>query len=432
MQVSVQSGEGLERRMTVELPAEEINQEVEQRLKKIARTARMDGFRPGKVPMKVLRTRYGLHVQQEVFGEMIESSYGRAVVQEELKPAGPPKIEPQLEQGQGNAKFAYTAVFDVMPEVELASLAEQSLQRPVAEVADADVDDMIERLRTQRQTWEQVERPAQDGDQVQISFKGTIDGEPFQGGEASDVPLVLGSGSMIEGFESGLMGAGAGDKRTLELQFPEDYRVENLAGKPVVFEVEVGKVSEPLVPEMNEELVKSFGVESGDVEAFKQDIRTNMERELKQRIESTLKNQAMDALLETHKIDVPAALVEQEVEAMRQQARQGSPAGSKFELPREMFEEPAKRRVALGLIVAEVVKQNGIQVDPERVKSTIEEMAATYEDPQEVVDFYTNNAEQRASVENLVLENQVVDWVLEQVKVEDKPSTFKEITEERQ
>jgi trigger factor len=431
MQVSVQSGEGLERRMTVELPAEEINQEVEKRLKKIARTARMDGFRPGKVPMKILRTRYGLHVQQEVFGEMVESSYGQALVQEELKPAGAPKIEPHLEQGQDSAKFAYTAVFDVMPEIELVSLTEQSIQRPVAQVQDSDVDEMIERLRKQRQTWEQVERAAEDGDQVEISFKGTIDGEPFEGGEADDVPLVLGSGSMIEGFEAGLTGAGAGDKRTLELQFPENYRVEKLAGKPVVFEVEVGKVSEPRLPEMNEELVKSFGVESGDVDEFKKDIRTNMERELKQRIESRLKDQAMDALLETHKIDVPVALVEQEIEAMRQQARQGSPAGSKFELPRNLFEEPAKRRVALGLIIAEVVKQNEIKVDPERVTSTIEEMAATYEDPQEVVDFYTNNAQQRASVENLVLENQVVDWVLEQAKVEDQQSTFKEITEEQ-
>jgi trigger factor len=203
-----------------------------------------------------------------------------------------------------------------------------------------------------------------------------------------------------------------------------------LAGKPVAFEVEVAEVSEPQLPDMNEELVKSFGVENGDIEQFKTDIRTNMERELKQRIESTLKNQAMDALLETHKIDVPAALVDQEIEAMRQQARQGAPAGNKFELPRNLFEEPAQRRVALGLIIAEVVKQNDIKVDPERVKSTIEEMAATYEDPQEVVDFYTHNAQQRASVENLVLENQVVDWVLEQAQVEDKQSTFKEITEE--
>jgi trigger factor len=430
MQVSVQSGEGLERRMTVELPADEINQEVEKRLKKIARTVRMDGFRPGKVPMKILRTRYGLQVQQEVFGELIQSSYPGAVDQEKLRPAGAPKIEPLLDQSQGNARFAYTAVFDVLPEIELASLSEQSIKRPAAEVVDADVDEMIERLRRQRQTWEEVERGAQDGDQVHISFKGTIDGEPFEGGEASDVPVVLGSGMMVEGFEAGLVDASAGDKRSLELQFPDNYQVEKVAGKPVMFEVEVSKVAEPVLPELNEELAKSFGVESGDIGRFRDDIRGNMERELTQRIESKLKNQAMDTLLEAHKIEVPAALVEEEIDALRQQARQGTPAAGNMELPRNLFEEQAKRRVALGLIIAEVVKKNDLKVDPERVKSTIEEMAASYEDPQEVVNFYNSNQQQRASVESLVLENQVVEWVLEQARVEEEPSSFKEVTED--
>ena len=429
MQVSVQSGEGLERRMTVELPVDEINQEVEKRLKKIARTVRMDGFRPGKVPMKILRTRYGLQVQQEVFGEVVESSYARAIDQEKLRPAGAPKIEPHLDQSQDNARFAYTAVFDVLPEIELVSLADQSIKRPAAEVVDADVDEMIERLRKQRQTWEDVERRAQDGDQVHISFKGTIDGEPFEGGEASDVPVELGSGMMIEGFEAGLVDAAAGDKRSLELQFPDNYQVEKLAGKPVMFEVEVSKVAEPVVPELNEELAKSFGVESGDIGKFRDDIRGNMERELTQHIESKLKNQAMDALLEAHKIELPGALVEEEIDALRQQTRQGAPAAGNMELPRNLFEEQARRRVALGLIIAEVVKKNDLKVDPERVKSTIEEMAASYEDPQEVVNFYNSNQQQRASVEGLVLENQVVDWVLEQARVEEEQSSFKEVTE---
>lgn len=426
MQVSVQSGEGLERRMTVELPADEINQEVEKRLKKIARTVRMDGFRPGKVPLKVLRTRYGIQVQREVFGEMVESSYAQAVDQEKLRPAGAPKIEPHLDQSQGNARFAYTAVFDVLPEIELASLAEQSVKRPAVKVVDADVDEMIERLRRQRQTWKEVERGARIGDQVHISFKGTIDGEPFAGGEADDVALVLGSGTMIEGFEAGLVGAGAGDKRALELQFPDGHQVEKLAGKPVLFEVEVSKVAEPVVPALNEELARSFGVESGDIGQFRDDIRLNMERELKQRVESKLKNQAMDALLEAHKIELPEALVEEEINTLR---RQSTPAGGNMELPRNLFEEQAKRRVALGLIVAEVVKKNGIKVDRERVKRTIEEMAASYEDPREVVEFYNSNPQQRASVESLVLENQVVDWVLQQVRVEEEPASFKEVTE---
>ncbi len=430
MQVSVQSGEGLERRMTVELPADEINQEVEKRLKKIAQTIRLDGFRPGKVPMKILRTRHGLQVQQEVFGDRVQSSYGEAVEQEKLRPAGPPKIEPHLDQSQDGARFAYTAVFDVLPEIELASLAEQSIKRPAAEVVDADVDEMIERLRTQRTTWAEVERGAQNGDQVHISFKGTVDGEPFEGGEASNVPLVLGSGTMIEGFEAGLLHAAAGDKRSLDLRFPDKYPVEKLAGKPVAFEVEVSKVTEPVVPELNEELAKAFGVESGDIGRFREDIRGNMERELKQRVESKLKNQAMDVLLEAHKIEVPDALVEEEISALRQQARQGMPAAGNMELPRNLFEEQAKRRVALGLIIAEVVKNNGIEVDPERVKSTIEEMASSYEDPQEVVDFYNSDPRQRASVENLVLENQVVDWVLEQARVEEELSSFKKVTED--
>ncbi len=430
MQVSVQSGEGLERRMTVELPADEINQEVEKRLQKIARTVRMDGFRPGKVPMKILRTRYGLQVQQEVFGELIQSSYTQAVDQEKLRPAGVPKIEPLLDQSQDNARFAYTAVFDVLPEIEIVSLAEQSIKRPAAEVVDADVDEMIEHLRKQRTTWEEVERGAQEGDRVQISFKGTIDGEPFEGGEANDVPLVLGSGTMIEGFEAGLVDAAVGDKRSLELQFPEKYQVEKLAGKPVVFDVEVSKVAEPVLPELNEDLAKVFGVESGDIGQFRDDIRGNMERELKQRVASKLKNQAMEALLEAHKIEVPNSLVEEEIEVLRRQARQGMPAAANMELPRNLFEEQAKRRVALGLIVAAVVKRNGITVDPERVNSTIEEMAASYEDPQEVVKFYGSNPQQRSSVESLVLENQVVDWVLEQVQVEEEPTSFKEVTED--
>jgi trigger factor len=429
MQVSVQSGEGLERRLTVELQAEEINQEVEKRLKNISRTARMDGFRPGKVPMKILRTRYGLQLQQEVFGEKIQSSYAEAIAQEKLHPAGMPKIEPDIHQGQDSARFAYTAVFEVLPEIELTSLANVSIKRPVAEVDDADVDDMVQRLIKQRQTWEDVERAAEDGDQVQISFKGTIDGETFEGGEANEVPLVLGSGVMIEGFEAGLMGASAGEKRTLELKFPDDYRVEKLAGKPVVFEIEVAKVAQPVVPKLDENLAKSFGVESGDIDQFKADIRKNMNQELKQRIQSKVKDQAMGVLLDAHDIQVPEALVDNEIENLRKQARQGAPMGSNMELPRDLFEPDAKRRVALGLIIAEVVKRNKITVDQKRVAGAIEDLAASYEDPRQVVEFYNSNRNQRASVENLILEEQVVDWVLEQAQVEDVQSSFKEITE---
>ncbi len=429
MQVTVQSGEGLERRMTVELPAEEINLEVEKRLKDLSKRVRLDGFRPGKVPLRIVRTRYGLQVQQEVFGEKVESSFAEAASKESLRPAGVPKIEPQLDQGQGEGRFAYTAVFEVLPEVEIHSLTEHRVKRPVAEVGDENIQQMIETLRKQRQTWEDVERASQDGDRLTISFKGMLNGEVFQGGEANDVPLVLGSGSMIDGFESGLTGAGAGDERTLNLKFPDDYRVTHLAGKDVVFEVKISKVAEPVLPAVDEDFAKTFGVESGDLELFRADIRNNMERELKQRVQAKLKEQAMDVLLAAHPIDIPDSLVQQEINALREQTKKNVGGAGKMELPASLFEEQAKRRVALGLILAEVVKNNRIAIDQARVNSTIEEMAASYEDPSEVVEYYKNNHQQRASVENLVLEEQVVDWVLEQVQVEDVPSTFKEVTE---
>ncbi len=364
--------------MTVELPAEEINQEVENRLKNIAKTARIDGFRPGKVPLRLLRTRYGLQVQQEVFGEMIQSSFGAAAMQEKLRPAGAPNIEPQIDQGQGEGRFAYTAVFEVLPEIELLPLAGNSLRKPVAEIGDGDVEDMIERLRKQRQTWEEVDRAAQIDDQLMIAFEGFIDGEAFDGGKADDTPLVLGSGVMVEGFESGLVGAVAGDNRTLEVTFPEDYRVKNLAGKQARFDVQVKKVSAPVLPELNEEFAKSFGVKTGDVEQFRQEIRQNMERELRQRVRSKVKSQALDLLLEVNQIDVPAALVSEEIDALREQMRQSAGGLGKMELPRELFEGQAKKRVALGLLIAEVIKKNEIKVDAARVQEMFAEMATLY------------------------------------------------------
>jgi trigger factor len=430
MQVSVEKGEGLEHRMTVELPAEEINKEVEKRLKDIARKARMDGFRPGKVPLKVLRTRYGLHLQQEVFGEMIQSSLSRAVADAKLRPAGPPRVEPVLDQAQDAARFAYTAVFEVLPEIELAPLSGYTVQTLVASVEEADMDEMIERLRKQRQTWNEVQRPARDGDRLIVSFVGKVDGEAFVGGSADDRPLVLGSGAMIGGFEAGLVGASAGESRVLDLTFPDDYRVEALAGKPATFEVEIKSVSEAVVPEVDAEFAKSFGVDDGDLERFRADIRKNMERELSQRVRAATKSQVMDVLLEAHPLDLPQALVDEEVETLRKQTRQnmGGSAGNR-DLPASLFDEQARRRVALGLIIAEVVKGNGLKVDPQRVQSTIEDIAASYEDPREVVSVYSSNREQRSALEGVVLEEQVVDWVLSQVQVVEEQSSFKAVTE---
>jgi len=428
MQVSVESSEGLERRMKVELPVDQVNEAVEKRLKEIARTAKLDGFRPGKVPLSIVRKRFAADVRNEVFGELVQSSYFQALAQENLQPAGEPVVEP-LEMSEG---MGYTATFEVMPEIELQSLADKTITRSVAQVTDADVDEMIEKLRKQRATWSDVEREARDGDQLTINFKGFIDGEAFDGGSADGVPLVLGSNSMIEGFESGLLGAKAGESRTLELQFPDDYRVENLAGKAATFEVEVVKVAEQVLPELDEEFAKAFGVNEGGYEGLLKEIRSNMERELEEKIRGLLKDQAMELLLEAHPIEVPKAMVQQEAQALQQQTKANmAQAGqnSQMELPLSLFEDQARRRVALGLIVGEVVRQNDIQLDEDRLRAKIEQFAQSYEQPQEVIDYYydENNKQQLGTVANVVLEEQVVDWVLEQAKIEDAEVSFGDV-----
>jgi trigger factor len=425
MQVSVEAGEGLERRMTVELPAEQIEEAVTKRLKQIGKSARMDGFRPGKVPMNMLRRRYGGQVLQEVYGEIIESSYQEAVQQQHLHPAGLPKIEPKA--GDDQNVFGYIATLEVMPEITLAKL-EGSIKRPTAEVTDEDVAEMLEKLRKQRASWNAVDRAAAEGDQVKINFKGLMDGEAFEGGSAEDMPLVLGSKRMIEGFESGLVGMVREEKRTLELKFPDDYRVDELAGKPVTFDVEVNEVAEQLLPEVDEEFAKTFGAQEG-VDKLKQDIRDNMQRELKQRTWVRVKNQAMEMILQQNPIDVPSALVKEEIEALRKQTRSQLKQGAgAIELPDNLFEDQAKRRVSLGLLIGEIIKQHQIELDRDRVRKAIEDIAASYEDADEVVKYYLSNRNQMATIENIVMEDQVADWVLGQVEVIDEPSSFAELT----
>lgn len=426
MQVTVETGEGLARRMKVELPPEEIEQEIEKRLRDVARSARLPGFRPGKVPMRVLRQRFGDSVRGEVFSEMVSSSFSKAISQEQLQPAGMPDIEPDVDQAE--SRYAYVAKFEVLPEIELRGLAGKEIKRPVAEVTDADIDGMIERLRDQRKTWSAVERPAADGDRLTISFEGSVDGEPFPGGSGEDIPLELGSGRMVAGFEEQLAGAAAGDERTVEVTFPEDYPAEHLAGKQATFKVQVKEVAEPVLPDVDEDLIRSFGVDDGDLEKFRADIRKNMERELKQRVDAKVKNQVMEALVEANPVDLPAVLVAEEVKALRNQTRQGMGAGS-VELPDSLFEESARRRVALGLIIAEAAKRHDITPAPERVRAAVDEMAATYETPQAVVDYYYADRQRLASVESLVVEELVVERMLEEADVHDEPHTFAELTD---
>ncbi len=425
MQVSVETGEGLERKLTVQVPAETVEKEVESRLKSMSGRVRVDGFRPGKVPLKVVKQQYGQSVQQEVAGELMQSSFRDAVIQEDLKLAGNPSIEPKT-MGLGEP-LEYVATFEVYPEVELGDLTALEIERVQADISDDDVDEMIETLRKQRTTYETVERAAQDGDQVTIDFEGFMDGEAFEGGKAEAVPLVLGSGSMIPGFEEALVGKSAGDEFSFEVTFPDDYHVDSLKGKPAKFETRVISVAEPKMPEVDEEFAKSFGIESGDVEQLRKDIRENMERELRNKLQSVLKNNVMDALLEAHPIDVPASLVDEECEVLQKQMSEAGQLQGGMSLPKELFEPQAKKRVSLGLIVAEVIKKAEIKPDADRVKAKIEDIAATYEDPQEVINHYQNNPQLTSGIEGLVLEDMMVDWIVDQAKVTDVTEKFADI-----
>jgi len=429
MQVSVESGQGLEKRLLVDVPAEQVTAAVEKKLQSLARNVRLDGFRPGKVPMGVVRKRYGEQARHEAYGELIQATFYKAADQEGLKLVGEPSIE--LREDAADGGFGYTATFEVMPEITVGGLSEMTVTRPVAEVTEADVDAMIERLRKQRTTWKDVEREARDGDTVHMDFTGYLDGEAFEGGSAHNVPLVLGSDSMIPGFEEALLGVKPGEERSFKVTFPEDYRAEHLAGKEVTFETKVNKVAEPELPEMDEEFVKAFGVEDGTVEGLRAEVRGNMERELKQKLTSMIKERVMDALLAANPVDLPKAMIDEEAgrlktqtqNEMAQRGQQGA-----VDLPVDLFAEQARRRVALGLLLGEVMREQNLELDAERVSKTIEEFAASYENPAELVEWYAKNPQQRQQVESLVLEDQVVDWLLEQAKVTDETLSFSEVT----
>ena len=428
MQVSVETVQGLEKRMTVEVPAEQVEQAVERRIQRIARSVRLDGFRPGKAPPRVVRQRFGDQARREAYGELIESSFQEAATQEKLRVVAQPKIE--LKDADGGA-LGYVATFEVMPEIVLSDLSGAVIKRPIATVEESDVDTMIESLRRQRTNWVEVERPAREGDTVQISFKGTVDGQAFPGGSADHVPLTLGSGSMIAGFESGLAGAAKGEVRTLEVIFPADYRVASLAGRPASFEVTVHRVNEPQLPELDAAFVRSFGVADGTVEGLRADVRANMERELEQRLEAALKERVMNLLMERNPLDVPSALVADEAQRLRDQAKGDlTRAGhsSALELPLSLFQEQARKRVWLGLLVGEVIRSQSIKVDGERVRRKIDRLAESYEQPEDVVSWYYGNREALRPVENIVLEDQVSDWVVSRLQVEDEPTTFSAMT----
>ena len=425
MQVSVENTSALERRMTIGVPAERIETEVNKRLQQTARRAKVPGFRPGKVPMSVIRQRYEEAARQEALGDLIQATFYEAVVEQKLNPAGAPAVEPKVfEKGKD---LEYIATFEVFPEFTVAGFDTIKVERLEAEVADADLDNMLEVLRKQNVRFEAVEREAQNEDQLNIDFVGKVDGEAFAGGSATGTQLVLGSGRMIPGFEDGLVGAKAGEERVLNVTFPEDYQNLDLAGKAAEFTVKVNSVSAPQLPELNEDFFAQFGIKESTLEGFRAEVRKNMERELRQAIKTKVKNQVMDGLLAANPVDVPKALLENEVNRLRVQAVQQFGGNIKPEqLPAELFEEQAKRRVVLGLIVAEVVKQFELKPDDARVRAMIEEMASAYQEPEQVIAWYYKNDQQMNEVRSVVLEEQVVDTVLQKATVTDKSVSYEE------
>ncbi|MDG9927161.1 MULTISPECIES: trigger factor [unclassified Pseudomonas] len=425
MQVSVESTSALERRMTIGVPAERIETEVTKRLQQTARRAKIPGFRPGKVPMNVIRQRYEDSARQEALGDLIQATFYEAIVEQKLNPAGAPSVEPKtFEKGKD---LEYIATFEVFPEIQLAGFDGIAVERLQAEVNDADLDNMLEILRKQNTRFEVVERAAENGDQLSIDFVGKIDGEAFAGGTAKGTSLVLGSGRMIPGFEDGLVGAKAGEERVVTPTFPDDYQNLDLAGKTAEFTITVNSVSAPQLPELNDDFFALFGISEGGLEGFRAEVRKNMERELRQAIKTKVKNQVMEGLLAANPVEVPKALIGNEVNRLRVQAVQQFGGNIKpDQLPAELFEEQAKRRVVLGLIVAEVVKQSELKADEARVRELIEEMASAYQEPQQVVAWYYKNDQQLNEVRSVVLEEQVVDTVLQKASVTDKAVSYEE------
>jgi trigger factor len=429
MQVSIETVSPLERKMTIAVPAASVESRVANRLQEAARTVQIKGFRKGKVPLSVVKQRFGQGVRQEVLGEVMSQSYYEALGQEKVKAAGQPRIEPKLvEEGKD---LEFIATFEVFPEIQLGDFAAVEVERKTAEITEQDIDTMVETLRKQRQTWQEAARAAQDGDQVTIDFTGKLDGAVFEGGSAKGTRLVLGSKRMIEGFEAGLVGVKAGEERVLNLTFPGDYHNKDLAGKAVEFTVAVSSVAEVVLPELDDKFFVSFDVKDGGVAAFRAEVKNNMARELKNAVRNNVRNQVIEGLVKLHQVDLPKSLVLNEINVLRQQTIQqyGGNSRQKIDanmLPAELFQAQAERRVSLGLIMNEVIQQKKIAVDPKNVRTLVEELAESYEQPAEVVKWYYSNKEQLAQVEAMALEEAVIDHILDAAKVTEKSCSYED------
>ncbi|WP_192999278.1 trigger factor [Vibrio litoralis] len=432
MQSTVETLEGLERRLTITVPAANIEDAVTAELRNIAKNRRFDGFRKGKVPMKMVAQMYGQAVRQDVMGEVMQRHFIETIVKEKINPAGAPTFAPvETEEGKD---LVFNATFEVYPEVELKGLENITVEKPAVEVKDEDVAEMLETLRKQQSTWAEVEEAVSADSRATIDFVGFIDGEEFEGGKAEAFPLEMGQGRMIPGFEDGILGKKAGEEFSIDVNFPEDYHAENLKGKSAKFDIKLSKVETRELPELTDEFVAKFGVNEGGVEALKTEVRKNMERELKQAVKGRIKEQAINGLVEQNEMDVPSALIDQEIEVLRQQAAQrfgGNPEAA-AQLPRELFEEQAARRVKVGLLLGEVIKSEELTADDDRVKALIEEMATAYEDPSEVIAYYEQNEQMMNNIRNVALEDQAIDAIIAKAKVSDKEVSFNELMNQQQ
>jgi trigger factor len=426
MQVSVETTGALERRIEVSVPRERIEQAIDERLKRVSRTAKLKGFRPGKVPLKVVKQQFGAQVRQEVLSDLMQSSFAEAVTQEKLNPAAGPRIEPISVGPEQDLK--YRATFEVFPEIALKGVEGIAVVRPAAEVTEADVDAMVLNLREQRPRFEAVERESREGDRVTMDFEGQIDGAEFEGSKGTDVAVLLGGGRMLKDFETGITGMKADERKRIDVPYPADYHNAALAGKVAKFDVHLKKVEEKKLPELDDEFCREYGVLEGGIEQLRKEVRENMERELEQNVRARLKAQLMEGLLAANPVEVPQSLVDAQVREMQIDAarRMGARDASQVPPP-EPFVEGARKRVALGLLIGELIKTRGLKIDRERVESRLTDLAASYPDPEQIIKAYRQNADALRQIENIVIEDQVVDLLLEQAKVTDQPATFKDV-----
>ena len=424
MEVTVESTGTLERRIRVELPIAPIEQQVDSRLKTVGRTAKIKGFRPGKVPAKVVRQRYGKQVREEVLSEVLQKSYTQAVTQEKLNPAGGPKIETEDDNGK---TFAFTATFEIMPEVKLKDLEKIKIEKPDVTIGDVDIDDMLTNLRKQKASWEEVDRKSADGDRVTIDFVGKLKGEVFPGGEGKEYPVVLGASQMLPNFEKGLMGVKAGEETTFKVKFPKEYHAEDLAGKKGDFEIKVHRVEGEMLPELNDEFAESFNVTEGGLEQFKVDVRENMDREASQKAKNDMREQVMNALLESNPLDIPHTLKHEEMHALQKEAMQRLGVEDPEQAPPlDNFSEGAEKRVALGLLLRQVIADKEITVDEGMMRTRVEEMCAGYENADDMVNMYMSNPQVMQQIEPMVVEQQAINWIIENGKTKNKKISFKE------